>query len=139
MMIQKNRKQSLNTKQRRGILTLEFLLTVPILMMILFAMFEFSLLFYARASVVEASRAGARLACVPGVQIKDIELEVHRVLPQRLSRNCRVQTVTGDYSGDLVAVHVAVPMQAVSPNLLWPIGFDLNGQNIVSETRMLKE
>ena len=41
---------------------MELALTLPILMLMLLAVFEFSLLFYARGKVVEASRAATRVS-----------------------------------------------------------------------------
>ncbi len=135
------RKKNHNQKEttRRGILTMEFVMVMPILAVVLFALFEFSLLFSARTSVVEACRTGARLATVPGVQPYEIEAEVRRVLPTRLSQQCQVRTIVGENAGDPVSVVIQVPMQAASPDLLWPIGFGLKGQFFQSESRMLKE
>ena len=44
--------------RRRGVLSMELVLTLPIVGVVLLALFEFTLLFYARGLVVEASRAG---------------------------------------------------------------------------------
>ena len=134
------KKQHLTQKtKRRGILTMEFVMVMPILAVVLFGLFEFSLLFSARTSVVEACRKGARLATVPGVHPEDVEAEVRRVLPTRLSNQCEVQAIVGENSGDPVSVVVRVPMHCASPDLLWPIGFSLKGQALQSESRMLKE
>ncbi|RLS54151.1 MAG: hypothetical protein DWH91_12600, partial [Planctomycetota bacterium] len=54
------------TVRRRGILSAELLLTLPILIVLLFGLLEFSLLFFARGDVVDASRAGARAARIFG-------------------------------------------------------------------------
>ncbi len=137
-MIRETHHSKKETK-RRGFLTMEFAMVMPILAVVLFALFEFSLLFSARTSVVEACRKGARLATVPGVHPADVEHEVRRVLPTRLSNQCQVRTIVGENTGDAVSVVVRVPMQFASPDLLWPIGFSLKGQYLQSESRMLKE
>ena len=124
---------------RRGFLTMELVLTLPILALALFALFEFSLLFTARSSVVEAGRAGARKATLAGVQRKDVEAEVRSVLKPRLRDSADVKVKLGRHSGDEVSVSVSVPMQKASPNLLWPIGYSLRGRELITTTRMTKE
>lgn len=124
---------------RRGVLSMELVLTLPILGMLLFGIFEFSLLFYARGLVVEASRAGARKASLAGCCQQDVEREVARVLTRSLHQGTRVRCGLGERTGDVVWVSVEVPMGNAAPNLLWPIGVGLGGQNIYSETRMVRE
>jgi hypothetical protein len=118
---------------RRGVLSMELVLTLPILCLLLLAMF------YSRSLIVEASRVGARKASLPGVTETDVEDEIRRVLVPRLQQGLHVDVDFGEKSGDVVTVSVAVPMTAASPDLLWPIGFSLKGQNLFSETRMVRE
>ena len=124
---------------RRGVLSMELVLTLPILFMLLLATFEFMLLFYSRSLVVEASRIGARKATLPGTTESDIEAEIKQVLVPRLQQGMKVYVDFGEWSGDVVTVSVQVPMSAASPDMLWPIGLGLSGQNLFSETRMVRE
>jgi len=124
---------------RRGVMSLELVLTLPILGVVLMGLFEFTLLFYARGQVVEASRAGARQATLPGATIDDVEATVARVLPPRLRQGLAVETDLGTRSGDMVLVAVSVPMTSAAPDLLWPIGAGLAGKRLTSETRMVQE
>ena len=55
-------------RSRRGSLTMELVLVLPILGILLLGLFEYSLLFFARGEVVDASRTGARIASVTGRQ-----------------------------------------------------------------------
>lgn len=126
-------------RRRRGVLSMELVMTLPILGVVLLGLFELSWLFYARSLVVEASRAGARRGTLAGVSAADVEAEVLRVLPARLSTGAQIRTDMGEYSGDLVRVGVEVPMAVAAPDLLWPIGMGLNGRNLYSETRMVRE
>jgi hypothetical protein len=118
---------------------MELVLTLPILGLVLIALFQFTLLFYSRGLVVEASRAGARRATLNGATLADIEAEVRRVLSPSLQQGMTVQAILGERSGDLVAVGVEVPMQSATPDLLWPIGLGIKGRNLYSETRMVRE
>jgi len=120
-------------------MSLELALTLPVLMIVLLAMFEFSMLFFARGEVVEASRIGARTASLPGSTWDNVENAVYSVLGPRLRQRVSINAELGDRTGDLVNVAVMVPMQDASPDLLWPIGYGLGGRNLVSETRMVRE
>ncbi len=118
---------------------MELVLTLPLLMLVLFAVFEYSMLFFARGGVVEASRIGARSATHPGATIETVEQSVAEALGPQLSQNANVCIESGQFSGDRVVVVVKVPMAAASPDLLWPIGFGLQGRYLVAETVMERE
>ena len=124
---------------RRGILSAELLLTLPILTILLFGLLEFSLLFFARGDVVEASRAGARAARLYGATQESIEAEVRHSLGGRLAPRAQVLTELGSKTGDEVSVAVEVPMAAAAPDLLWLIGYSLKGKQLICETRMARE
>ncbi len=124
---------------RRGILTMELVMTLPILGIVLFAMFEFSMLFYARGHVVDACRNGGRIACLNGATPEAVEYSVRQSLKPSLRSCAQIDVQTGEDSGDWVRVAVRVPMNQTAPNLLWPVGFNLEGRNLYAETRMVKE
>lgn len=126
-------------KRRSGVLSMELILTLPILGMVLLALLEFSLLFSARNQLVEASRVGARLASVAGASHDGVEAEVRRVLSPTLQTGLVVETELPAHSGEMVVVALSVPMNMASPDLLWPAGFTLQGRKLVSETRMVRE
>jgi hypothetical protein len=96
-------------------------------------------LFYSRSLVVEATRVGARKASLPGATAESVEAEVRNVLSPRLQTGIQVGVDVGLHSGDVVVVSVQTPMTSASPDLLWPIGLSLNGRNLYSETRMIRE
>ena len=137
--IQKSLSDRDQCPSRDGFLSVEMTLTLPILLTVIFAMVEFSFLFLARGELITASRAAARKATYPGVQPEDIETEVRSLLTPRLRNNCRIESSLGRFSGETVAVRINVPMGQASPNLLWPIGFNLEGRNLTVETRMIRE
>lgn len=118
---------------------MELVMTLPLLMLLLLAIFEFTLLFYARGKVVEASRAAARIATHPGADFEHVEEAARWSLGPVLAQHALVQMVPGQFSGDPVIVVVNVPMSDAAPDLLWPIGFGLRGQFLTSETVMRQE
>lgn len=133
------RQQKATVRKRRGFVSMELVLTLPILATILTGMVEFSLLFYARSSLMEANRIGARTATLMGVDQTQVENEIRKVLNPRLQQQLEVECTPGVRSGDTVVVAIRVPMTAASPDLLWPIGYSLNGRYLYAETRMIKE
>lgn len=138
-MNQTRQQTSTAARKRRGILSMELVLTLPVLFVLLLGIFEFTCLFFTYGSVVEASRAGARKATLHSVFEEDVYDEVHRSLGSRLYHAAEVAVERAEYSGEEVACAVRVPMTACAPNLLWPIGFDLEGRSIECATHMAKE
>jgi len=128
-------------KQRRrsGMLSAELIMVLPILAILLFGLFEFSLLFSARGELSEAARIGARKAALPGVTPEAVEAEVRRVLPPRLQTSMELTVDQGQRSGDVVTVAIAVDMNSASPDLLWPIGYSLKNRKLYEFTRMIRE
>ena len=61
--------RSARSKRRRGVMTIELLLVLPILLFVLMAVFEFSILFFARSSVVQACRTAARQAAMGSADV----------------------------------------------------------------------
>ena len=124
---------------RKGWLSIELAMTLPILMILLLGIFEFTLLFFARGDIVEASRNAARKATYSGVTEDDIKQEVLKMLPVQYHQALRLRVDLGENPGDVVSVVIGVPMQLCAPDLLWPVGFSLKGQAIICESRMIKE
>ncbi len=126
-------------QERKGFVSLEVILVLPMFMLLLLGLCEFSLLMSARGTVVDAARAGARYATLHGVNNEDVGDEVRRSLSGPLGKYARVDSRIGEYSGDEVLVRVRVPMAAASPDLLWPVGYSIRNRELVAEARMLKE
>jgi len=125
--------------RRKGFVSIEVILVLPMFMLLLLGLCEFSLLMSARGTVVDAARAGARYATLHGVNDDEVGEEVRRSLSGPLGKYARVDSRIGEYSGDEVLVRVRVPMSAAAPDLLWPIGYSIRNREIVAEARMLKE
>jgi len=125
--------------RRRAFSAMELVLTLPIFVFLLLGIFEFAILFHARSTVIEASRVGARLASLQGARTDQVEQQVREVLPVPLHQDMTVDYVGGVKSGDTVMVGIRVPMSAAAPDLLWPVGFSLNGRSLYAETCMVKE
>lgn len=125
--------------KRRGMLSAELVMTLPLFGIILAGLFEFALLFQARGELAEATRAGARLASLPGVTTNQVEDEVRRVLSPRLQTTMDLAVEPGRRTGDVVTVAIAINMNSASPDLLWPIGYSLKNRQLYQTTRMIRE
>ncbi|WP_231740989.1 TadE family protein [Thalassoglobus neptunius] len=120
-------------------MSLELTLVLPILLVMLFGLFEFALLFNARIELDRATRAGARIAMMQGVDASIVEREVKESLRPKFAEAVSIGVRLGEFSGDEVIVEAGLPMTMASPNLLWPIGYNLVGQEIVTVVRVRKE
>lgn len=124
---------------RSGMLSAELIMTLPILAIVLFGLFEFALLFTARGELSEASRVAARKATMPGVTYDTVEEEIRRVLSPRLQKTMEFSIDQGQRSGDVVTVAIACDMNSASPDLLWPIGYSLKNRKLYEVTKMIRE
>ena len=130
---------------RKGaLLSVELLFVLPILLGLILAMVEFSLLFSARQQVKTASQLACRVGTMPGSDPVQIERAVRQAAAKGLIRCSLVKSYElkfepGRNTGDPVVVDVRVPMRAAAPNLLAMIGYDLNGRHLRSRTVMRKE
>lgn len=125
-------------RRRPGFLSLELAAALPILMVVLAAAVEFSLLLSAQGTLADASRSAARAAAL-GVRDEEELLAIaSRALGPRLGASPTV-SVLDDTTTGTVAVVVRVPMRSAAPNLLWPVGYDLSGRYLSACASMAAE
>lgn len=127
------------TRRRSGVLTFELVLVLPILFIVLMAVFEFSILFFARASVVQACRVAARQASLGMTDTEQLDAVVRRVLSPNLQGNHQVLLIPAQRSGEITTVALRVPMAQAAPDLLWPVGFSLQGRYLAEEISVVRE
>jgi len=126
-------------RRRGGLLSMELILVLPILFTVLMGIFEFSMLFFARSSVVQACRAAARRASLGVADQAEIEDVVRRVLSPNLQYNHTVYYIPAERAGEITTVGLTVPMSTAAPDLLWPVGFSLQGRYLIEETSVVRE
>lgn len=98
--------------RRRGAVTVEMALTLPLLFLVVFASIEFSRMNVLRHTVDHAAYEAARRAIVPGASVSDAENEA-----QRLMRICGARGVDVDVNPRIIEldtpqVTVRVAVQA---------------------------
>ncbi|MBL8818640.1 MAG: pilus assembly protein [Planctomyces sp.] len=125
---------------RRGaILSMELVLVLPILMLLIFAVAEFSMLTSAQTKVSDAARTGARVLSMSGGNSTEIQQLVMEILGPNLANGCQVDVQPGQFAGDTGLVRVTVPMRNATPDLLWMTGFSVRGRSIRIEAPMVME
>jgi Flp pilus assembly protein TadG len=129
------------TKRHGSLLTAELLFLLPLLLVILLALVEYTYLITGEARLAAASREGARVASLGGTA-SDVTQAVDRVLGTSLSPQVQLQVNFPNLSqntGDPVQVVVSAPSSALAPNYLSVIGFDLSTQTMTAQTVMTIE
>lgn len=128
---------------RPGSLALELLLVLPLLLTLLFAMIQFSILLSSRQVLLAASQEGARVASHGG-NATEVETAARRVLGNGSLSQAEVIPLLNDNSGnpvpagDPVTVCVQIRAGQAAPNLLRFIGLNID-EPIVACTTLRKE
>jgi Flp pilus assembly protein TadG len=105
-------------KGEKGVAAIEFAIVLPVLILLVFGIIEFSILFYDKAMITNASREGARAGIVYNfpdrLSAGEIETIARNYCADHLisfgsSDNVNVDVVTGAVSGDPLTVTVEYP------------------------------
>jgi Flp pilus assembly protein TadG len=129
---------------RRGVLALELLFVFPVILVVLLATVEFSMMLIAEQQLLIASREGARVAAQGG-GLTDIQTAVQTFLGNGNLSQASISAILTDQSGAVipsgspVAVSVRIPATKAVPDLLAFVGVTINGQTLIGTTAMRKE
>ncbi len=106
----------MNRKSRRGAVTVEFALTVPILFLLIFASIEFSRFNMIRNAAANAAYEGCRRATVPGATAAQAQASASSVLTAAAITGSTVTVSPGTIATDtkIITVTVSVPTAANS-------------------------
>jgi hypothetical protein len=133
--------------RRQGVLAVELVLILPVLLLILLGIVEFTMLLQARTELLAASREGARVASHGGGDRHEIKVEVEKTVKSvlgcgRLGDACvEVQWHAEDPHAplegrDRVRVIVHVPAAHVVPNFLGWVGLSIASRELVADALM---
>jgi len=134
-------------RRRRGaVLAAELLIVLPILLIFVAGMIEFSMILSARWELLAASEQGARVASQGGSD-DDVKATVQKALGTgQLSQNAQVfvdrtPAVPGDPANNRDRVQVCVQVSAgkIVPDILVWAGISLGSQNLVGCSVMNQE
>jgi Flp pilus assembly protein TadG len=130
--------------RRRAGVALELLLVFPILLGLLLAMVQFSMLLVARQQLAGASREAARVAAQGG-DLTAVQTTAELYLGQGNLSNAQVMATLTDSSGmplpsgAPVSVTVQVPANQAAPDLLAFFGVSIKDEVVSAQTVMRKE
>lgn len=134
-----SRRSTLSVRRQGAILSMELVLVLPIFMLVLFSIVEFSMLSTARTRLTDAARHGARMLCISDRSHDDVREQVQKLLGSQLSRQADIEIHDSKKPGDIVNVHVRIPMANASPDLLWMTGFSVRNRYLGAEAPMARE
>lgn len=118
---------------------MELVLILPIFLLLVFSIIEFSMLMSAHARVANAAQSGSRMMCISGASEAEVKQRVTSLLGVTLSKDCLIQVYPANYAGEIGRVAVKVPMRNASPDLLWMTGFSLQDRSIDADAPMVME
>ena len=125
---------------RRGaILSMELVLVLPIFLLLIFGIAQFSMLMSAHARITSAAQSGVRLMSLSGAGVSEVEERVANLLGSALAVNCEIGVQPAEYVGQIGSVFIRVPMSSASPDLLWMTGFSLSNRYLESSAAMVME
>jgi hypothetical protein len=135
-------------KQRKGSLTFELLLVLPILLILMVGMIQMSLTLMCRQQLLGASREAARVAALGGNH-KSVVLAAKQCLGDGRLGEAEILLTTGEgkpirsaqevRSGESIQVWISIPAEQAVPNFLAFAGFQSKDELIVARTVMRKE
>lgn len=124
-----------NGSQRRGVLTLELMLVLPILLILVLGVVQLSLMLVANQALGAAASVGARAATLPGATNASVETAVAQAIaPWRFAGEVDPVVVSPNPifapTGTPMSVTVSVDSIHAAPNLLKFIGLSIEGQKL---------
>jgi hypothetical protein len=135
--------RSKSSNRKGAILSMELVLVLPIFLLLIFSIIEFSMLMSAQTRVANAAQNGARMLSICGMTSTTAETEiksrVEQLLGPALAQQCVISITPGAYASDLGHIHVQIPMRNACPDLLWMTGFSIANRSIDCDASMAME
>ncbi len=137
--------------RRSGVLTVELLLTLPILLIVFFGIFEYSMLLLGDQTLTAAAEVGSREATLPMATHARVVTAVHTSIADWNIESFvsiaievngspdNITPLTTAVTGDEITVIVTVDSTHASPDLLKFVGATLTGQKLRASFTMRKE
>lgn len=130
----------IHSHRRRGaILSMELVMVLPIFLLLIFSIVEFSMLMSARTHVSDTARHGARLLSISGMESEELRQTMRSLLGPKLSSQSQIDIQMHDPAVGIGTVSVSIPMSNAAPDLLWMIGFSLRDRRIETNASMVLE
>ena len=150
-----NRRQSpprvRRANARRGVLTVELMLTLPLLLIVFFGIIEYSMLLLGDQTLTAAAAVGAREATLPNATharvvaavdqaIADWSIEPYVAVAIEVNgQPDSIHPLTTAVTGDQIEVIVTVASTRAAPDLLQFVGYSITGQTLRASFTLRKE
>lgn len=132
-------------RRRRGLLTFELILVLPLLLIVVLATIELATMLLANQALSAAAHVGAREASIPGATRARVERAVEQALsPWRFAPaldpvHIDPPNLSAARTGAPVTVRLSVRSSAAVPDLLRFVGLSLEGQRLEAAYVLRKE
>lgn len=139
-------------KRRRGMLTFEMMLALPVLLIAVFALVEFSFLLLSYQAVAGSASVGVRQAALPSSDTNDVENavtaslngwafqdDVKVLVYVNGVRDTTNTLLAASTSGDEVSVEVQLLYGKAAPDLLKFVGLSLSEHRLITQYTMYRE
>ena len=124
--------------KRRGAVTVEMAIAIPILFLFVFASLEFCGMNNLRHTIDNAAYEGARRGIVPGATTADVITEVNQILAIVNAQNVTVDVVPATITDETEELTVTVRVPVRGNGWTGPLIFNA-GAVLEGECRMLRE
>jgi Flp pilus assembly protein TadG len=135
-------RRSSPTKLRAGLFSVELILVLPLLLLAVFALVEFSLLLAAERKLAEVSGVVARTGSLGGTD-EEMTAVMKSALGPSLAEKAELKVVPAAASdrvqGAPLEVTVSYPARYAGPNVLRSLGIDLTAATLVGRTVIIVE
>ncbi len=112
-MTQLTRTRRIGMASRRGVAVTEFVICLPVLLLVLLGTIEICNLIFFRQSLETAAHEGARVAIIPGANTYDVEKQVEEIALIRNIRNVTVKIEPPKFDiaplGTFITITVTAP------------------------------
>lgn len=125
---------------RRASVTVEAALVLPILLVVVVALVEFTMLITAEQRLAEASGVAARTGAV-GRSDADVKEAVKAVLGEKQYKaaDVKIDRRHDSHLGDVIEVRIDLPTRAAAPCVLRSCGVKMSDDTLVGRTVMRVE
>src|SRR4051794_465390 len=136
---------------RRGVLTVELMLTLPLLLIVFFGLIEYAMLLLGDQTLTAAAAVGAREATLPNAtharvvaavdqSIADWSIEPFVKVEINVNgQSDMIHPLNTAVTGDQIEVIVTVDSTHAAPDLLKFVGYSISGQTLRASFTLRKE
>lgn len=125
-------------RSRKGmILSVELIMVLPILLLVLLAMVEFSLITTAHAKANNVAQTASRELLATPKSPSQIRVAIQRMLGPKWAYGAIADIEFPDQTTRVGKLRLVIPMRNVTPDLLWMTGFSVQGRFVVGEAPLI--